>query len=104
MIKRITQTLSVVALLTAIPTAASAGAWTAKQGDTYLKGAVNFFETSSRFGPEDGFENFRNTNFNVYFEHGLKDDLTFFATGAFLILKIHQMDKQHQVQASAMLM
>lgn len=83
MIKRITQTLSVVALLTAIPTAASAGAWTAKQGDTYLKGAVNFFETSSRFGPEDGFENFRNTNFNVYFEHGLKDDLTFFATGAF---------------------
>ena len=83
MIKRITQTLSVVALLTAIPTAASAGAWTAKQGDTYLKGAVNFFETSSRFGPEDGFENFRNTNFNVYFEHGLKDDLTFFVTGAF---------------------
>lgn len=83
MIKRITQTLSVIALLTAIPTAASAGAWTAKQGDTYLKGAVNFFETSSRFGPEDGFENFRNTNFNVYFEHGLKDDLTFFATGAF---------------------
>ena len=83
MIKKITQTLSVVALLTAIPTAASAGAWTAKQGDTYLKGAVNFFETSSRFGPEDGFENFRNTNFNVYFEHGLKDDLTFFATGAF---------------------
>ena len=83
MIKRITQTLSVVALLTAIPTAASAGAWTAKQGDTYLKGAVNFFETSSRFGPEDGFENFRNTNFNVYFEHGLRDDLTFFATGAF---------------------
>ena len=81
--KRITQTLSVIALLTAIPTAASAGAWTAKQGDTYLKGAVNFFETSSRFGPEDGFENFRNTNFNVYFEHGLKDDLTFFATGAF---------------------
>lgn len=69
--------------MTAIPTAASAGAWTAKQGDTYLKGAVNFFETSSRFGPEDGFENFRNTNFNVYFEHGLKDDLTFFATGAF---------------------
>jgi len=83
MIKRITQTLSVIALMTAIPTAASAGAWTAKQGDTYLKGAVNFFETSSRFGPEDGFENFRNTNFNVYFEHGLKDDLTFFATGAF---------------------
>ena len=83
MIKRITQTLSVIALLTAIPTVASAGAWTAKQGDTYLKGAVNFFETSSRFGPEDGFENFRNTNFNVYFEHGLKDDLTFFATGAF---------------------
>ena len=83
MIKKITQTLSVVALLTAIPTAALAGAWTAKQGDTYLKGAVNFFETSSRFGPEDGFENFRNTNFNVYFEHGLKDDLTFFATGAF---------------------
>jgi len=83
MIKKITQTLSVIALFAAIPTAASAGAWTAKQGDTYLKGAVNHFETSSRFGPEDGFENFRNTNFNVYLEHGLKDDLTFFATGAF---------------------
>ena len=66
----------------AIPSSAFAGAWTAKQGENYLKGAVNYFETSSRFGPEDGFENFQNTNFNAYWEHGLKDNLTFFATGS----------------------
>jgi len=72
--------LSVLAL--ALPSTAFAGAWTAKKGDNYLKGAVNYFETSSRFGPEDGFENFRNTNFNVYWEHGIRDDLTFFATGS----------------------
>lgn len=65
-----------------IPTSAFAGAWTAKQGDNYLKGAVNHFETSNRFGEEGTFENFRNTNFNVYWEHGVRDDLTFFATGS----------------------
>lgn len=72
--------LTALALL--IPSSAFAGAWTAKKGDNYLKGAVNYFETSNRFGPEDGFENFRNTNFNVYWEHGVRDDLTFFATGS----------------------
>jgi len=66
----------------AIPTSAFAGAWTAKEGENYLKGAVNYFETSNRFGPENGFENFQNTNFNVYWEHGIKDNLTFFATGS----------------------
>ena len=65
-----------------IPTHAFAGAWTAKKGENYLKGAVNFFETSSRFGEEGTFENFRNTNFNVYWEHGVRDNLTFFATGS----------------------
>ena len=65
-----------------LPTQASAGAWTAKEGDQYLKGAVNIFETSSRFGPEGRFENFSNTNFNVYWEYGIKDNLTFFATGS----------------------
>lgn len=65
-----------------IPSSAFAGAWTAKKGDNYLKGAVNHFETSSRFGDEGSFENFRNTNFNVYWEHGVRDDLTFFATGS----------------------
>jgi len=74
---------SVIALGLLIPTQSWAGAWTAKQGDNYLKGAVNYFETSNRFGPENGFENFSNTNFNVYWEHGLRDDLTFFATGSF---------------------
>jgi len=82
MIKKTFQSLSILTLLSALPTAAWAGAWTAKQGDSYLKGAVNHFETSNRFGPEDGFENFRNTNFNVYWEYGVKDDLTFFATGS----------------------
>lgn len=65
-----------------IPSQAFAGAWTAKKGDNYLKGAVNFFDTSNRFGPEGTFENFSNTNFNVYWEHGVRDDLTFFATGS----------------------
>ena len=65
-----------------IPAQAFAGAWTAKKGDNYLKGAVKYFETSSRFGEEGTFENFRNTNFNVYWEHGVRDDLTFFATGS----------------------
>lgn len=67
-----------------LPAAAHAGAWTAKQGDTYLKGAVNYFDTSSRFGDQlPDFENFRDINFNIYLEHGLRDDLTFFATSAF---------------------
>jgi len=73
---------STALLLTAIPISASAGAWTAPQGDTYLKGAVNYFESNNRFGAEDGFENFQNLNFNVYVEHGLRDDLTFFASGS----------------------
>ena len=71
------------ALGLAMPHAAYAGAWTAKEGENNLKGAVNYFETSNRFGPENGFENFKNTNFNVYWERGLKDNLTFFATGSF---------------------
>ena len=59
--------LASLSLLTlALPTSAFAGAWTAKQDENYLKGAVNYFETSSRFGPEGDFENFQNTNFNVY--------------------------------------
>lgn len=73
---------SIAFLSLIIPTQAYAGAWTAKQGENYLKGAVNYFETSNRFGPEGTFENFRNTNLNVYWEHGVRDDLTFFATGS----------------------
>ncbi len=79
--------LPAIALGLMVPSYAFAGAWTAPQGDTYLKGALNFFETSSRFGPEGTFENFQNTNFNVYFEHGLKDNLTFFATGSYTDLE-----------------
>ena len=78
----LTKIVSVIALSLFVPSYASAGAWTAKKGDNYLKGAVNYFETSNRFGPENGFENFQNTNFNVYWEHGIRDDLTFFATGS----------------------
>jgi len=74
--------LAIGFLAIGLPTQAFAGAWTAKQGENYLKGAVNYFETSNRFGPEGTFENFRNTNFNVYWEHGVRDDLTFFATGS----------------------
>lgn len=73
---------SIAFLSLIIPTQAYAGAWTAKQGENYLKGAVNYFETSNRFGPEGTFENFRNTNLNIYWEHGVRDDLTFFATGS----------------------
>jgi len=78
----ILKTFLSTALLMALPVAAHAGAWTAKKGEQYLKGAVNYFETSNRFGPEDGFENFRNTNFNVYWEYGIQDNLTFFTTGS----------------------
>jgi len=74
--------VSLFAILISIPATATAGAWTAKQGDSYLKGAVNYFETSNRFGPENGFENFRNTNLNIYWEYGVQDNLTFFATGS----------------------
>jgi len=81
------KSLSVTALSLMLSSYAWAGAWTAKQGDTYLKGAVNYFDTSSRFGPEGTFENFQNLNFNVYLEHGLKDDLTFFATGSYTDLE-----------------
>lgn len=73
---------SIAFLSLIIPTQAYAGAWTAKQGENYLKGAVNYFDTSNRFGPEGTFENFRNTNLNIYWEHGVRDDLTFFATGS----------------------
>jgi len=76
------KTFGVFSLLMFTPTLAHAGAWTAPKGDVYLKGAVNYFETSSRFGPDDlgGFENFRDLNFNVYLEYGLQDNLTFFTT------------------------
>lgn len=76
--------LALFSIVTFIPTTANAGAWTAKKGDTYLKGAVNYFETSSRFGDQlPNFENFQDINFNVYLEHGLQDNLTFFATSSF---------------------
>lgn len=75
-------TVITVALGLLIPSQAFAGAWTAKKGETYLKGAVNYFESNSLFGPENGFESFRNTNFNVYYEYGIEDNLTFFATGS----------------------
>ncbi len=87
MIKGLYKSAAIFALLAAVPSAASAGAWTAKQGDTYLKGAVNYFETSNRFGDEGTFENFRNQNFNVYLEYGVQDDLTFFATGSLVDLE-----------------
>lgn len=73
-----------IALISAAPTIAFAGAWTPKKGENYIKESFNYFETSSRFGPEGGFENFRNVNFNLYLEHGLKDDLTVFAQGAYV--------------------
>lgn len=87
MTNNLLKAISLIAVLTAIPTTASAGAWTAKKGDTYLKGAVNYFETSNRFGDEGTFENFSNLNFNVYVEHGLQDNLTFFATGSLVDLE-----------------
>lgn len=82
MYKKVLQTAGILSLLAALPSTAHAGAWTAKQGQQYLKGAVNYFDTSSRFGEEGTFENFRNQNFNVYWEYGIQDDLTFFATGS----------------------
>ena len=82
MIKRFGISASFIVFTIMLPCHAYAGAWTAKKGDTYLKGALNYFETSNRFGPEDGFENFRNSNFNVYLEYGVQDNLTFFATGS----------------------
>jgi len=67
-----------------MPLTAHAGAWTAKKGDTYLKGAVNYFDTSSRFGDDlPDFENFQDLNFSVYVEHGLQDNLTLFSSTAF---------------------
>ena len=60
---KITSATSIISFMAAMPLTVSAGAWTAPQGDSYLKGAINFFDTSSRFGPEDGFENFENRNF-----------------------------------------
>jgi len=39
---------------------------------------------ASRFGPENGFENFRNVNYTLYWEHGVEDNLTFFTQGAFV--------------------
>ena len=82
MSRKTIQILAMGLVTISLPTQAFAGAWTAKKGENYLKGAVNYFETSSRFGPEGTFENFQNTNFNVYWEHGVRDDLTFFATGS----------------------
>jgi len=76
--------LSALALGMAIPEVALAGAWTAKQGKSYLKQAVNYFESDSRFGPENGFEKFRNVNYNLYWEYGVEDNLTFFTQGALI--------------------
>ncbi len=66
----------------AMPTQALAGAWTAKKGAIYSKAAINYFETSSRFGEENGFERFRDINFSYYLEYGIEDNLTFFTSTA----------------------
>lgn len=60
---------------------ANAGAWTNKKGETYAKVAVNYFFADDQFGENTSeFEEFSDLNLNVYVEHGLRDDLTFFAT------------------------
>lgn len=62
-------------------TPAFAGAWTAPKGGAYNKFAVNFFDSSSFFGPDQvGFEEFTDQNFTYYGEYGLEDDLTLFAS------------------------
>ena len=68
-------------LLLAASPAAFAGAWTAKKGGAYNKIAFNYFESDDLFGENlTGFEEFKDLNINGYFEYGLQDNLTFFAT------------------------
>jgi len=70
--------------LVTIPSLAHAGAWTAKEGESYHKLSVNIFDTNERFGDElPDFENFRDYNVTYYGEIGLQDDLTFFASVPF---------------------
>lgn len=74
--------LSASALIVA-PGAAYAGAWTAPKGAIYAKAAVNYFETTERFGDAlPGFERFRDVNVSYYTEYGIEDNLTFFAAAA----------------------
>jgi len=75
---------SLFGLILLLPSDALAGAWTAKKGAVYAKGAVNYFSTRSRFGDDNvgGFERFRDVNFTYYTEYGIEDNLTFFASAA----------------------
>lgn len=62
---------------------AEAGAWTAQQGDSYNKFAVNYFRSDNAFGERPGFENFEEANFTYYGEYGITNDVTFIATVPF---------------------
>lgn len=85
--------IALACLLLAAP-AVFAGAWTPRQGETYLKVAGNIFKSSANFDLEgnrfdpfedlpDQYSHFRDENLTVYFETGLRDDLALFGSLAY---------------------
>jgi len=78
-IKQVFKVASLLSLA-AISQSSFAGAWTAAEGAGYNKLAVSSYEASDFYGDSEGFNEFKGTNYSLYAEHGLRDDLTFFGT------------------------
>ena len=76
------QVLKVASLISfaAISQSALAGAWTAAEGGGYNKLAVSGYEATDFYGDSEGFDEFKGDNYSLYFEHGVRDDITLFGT------------------------
>ncbi|MEH6447746.1 MAG: hypothetical protein V7765_03710 [Oleispira sp.] len=83
------QAMKVASLLslTAISQSAFSGAWTAAEGAGYNKFAVSSYEATDFYGESEGFNEFKGTNYSLYAEHGLRDDVTLFGTLLYQSLK-----------------
>lgn len=79
---RIKQAIKIASLLsiTAVSQSALAGAWTAAEGSGYNKLAVSEYKATNFYGDNEDFKEFKGTNYSLYVEHGLRDDVTFFGT------------------------
>lgn len=88
-----------VLLLSTLPRAVAAGAWTQPAGDTFLKLSVSYLRTTEEFNHEGerlelleedpGFENasLRDLNLTLYGEYGLREGLTLVGSVPFKALR-----------------
>lgn len=78
-LKQILKAASLISFA-AISQSALAGAWTAAEGGGYNKLAVSGYEATDFYGDSEGFDEFKGDNYSLYFEHGIRDDITLFGT------------------------